>query len=202
LTENKLKEDENLVWKEVSRKCVFKSRVFSVSEIQSIAPPKPGKPGGGGPEAFSVIESNDWAMVVPILENENGKNFIMVRQWRHGARGISVEFPGGVVERGEDPFEGAKRELLEETGWAAKKFRKLASMSPNPAIMSNTVHFFLAEELSREGAQNLDKDEFVDVEVHKFEDLINKIGKPPYIHSLTATALCHYLIVKDYKDLP
>jgi len=198
--------DESLIWNETSRKNVFKTPVFSVSEIQCTAPAasgdgkaegekaEGGKPGTG---TFSVIESRDWAMVVPVLEAGTGKSFIMVRQWRHGARAVSVEFPGGVIEDSETPLEGVKRELLEETGFSAKKWRKLSSMSPNPAIMSNTVHFFLAEELSREGGQKLDKDEFVEIEVHSQEDLLKNIGKPPYIHSLTAAALCHYLINKD-----
>jgi len=116
----------------------------------------------------------------------------MVWQWRHGYLDLSLEFPGGVFEPGENPEEAASRELLEETGCKAGKIRKLGEFSPNPAIMANKVHFFLAEGLVP-GTQHLDADEFVEVELVSAEEVINGMGKPPYVHALMGSALALYL---------
>ena len=66
-----------------------------------------------------------------------------------------LDLPGGSLEFGETPEKALKRELLEETGYKPKKLTKLGSMSPNPAIMSNHVHFFLAQDLEKVGNQDL-----------------------------------------------
>jgi 8-oxo-dGTP pyrophosphatase MutT (NUDIX family) len=179
---NKNNNDEKLIWTESNRKTVFNSAIFSISAVKSMSPQ--GKDG-----LFSVMESNEWAVVIPVIKTEKGNEFVMVRQWRHGLKKISVEFPGGVIEKGEDIAEGAKRELREETAFTANKFTLLASMSPNPAIMSNAVHFFLAEDLVSIGEQDLDKDEFIEIETHPVDEVIKNMGTPPYVHSLMAAAL-------------
>jgi ADP-ribose pyrophosphatase len=179
--------DKNkLIWKEESRKKIFDCRVFSVRESVCRAP-------NGKTGVFSVIEAADWAIVVPVLETPSGKKFIMVWQWRHGYLDLSLEFPGGVFEPGESPEEAASRELLEETGYRAGKIRRLGEFSPNPAIMSNKVHFFLAEDLADTGSQGLDPDEFVEVEAVDIDAVCKSMGKPPYIHALMGTALALYL---------
>jgi 8-oxo-dGTP pyrophosphatase MutT (NUDIX family) len=142
---------------------------------------------------FAVINAADWAIVVPVLETSEGKKFVMVRQWRHGSQALSLEFPGGVFEPGENPEEAAARELREETGYHPGAIKKIGEFSPNPAIMSNKVHFFLAEDLINTGKQELDADEFVEVELASVETVIKGMGKPPYIHALMGSALALYL---------
>jgi len=185
-------DSERLIWQELESKTRLDARIFSVSERICRSPQ-------GGTSSFSVIETRDWAIVIPLINTENGKAFLMVRQWRHGAKAISLEFPGGVVESGETFLEGAARELREETGCTAGKLTKLGEMSPNPAIMANRIHFFLAEELKQEGGLVLDKDEYVEVEKINADDVIKNMGKPPYIHALMAGALCFYL-QRAYAD--
>jgi 8-oxo-dGTP pyrophosphatase MutT (NUDIX family) len=118
----------------------------------------------------------------------------MVWQWRFGMRGFSLEFPGGVFEPGENPEKAAARELLEETGFRPGSIRKIGEFSPNPAIMSNRVHLFLAEDLADTGRQKLDADEFVEVELVSVEDVCKGMGKPPYEHALMGSALALYLL--------
>jgi 8-oxo-dGTP pyrophosphatase MutT (NUDIX family) len=180
-------EKNKLVWKEEGRKKVFDCRVFSIHESLSRAP-------DDQTGVFSIIEAADWAIVVPVLETPSGKEFVMVWQWRHGLRGLSLEFPGGVFEPGENAEEAAGRELLEETGYRAGKIRKLGEFSPNPAIMSNTVHFFLAEDLVDTGRQSPDTDEFMEVELAGVDAVCKGMGKPPYIHALMGTALALYML--------
>lgn len=178
---------DHLVWEEKERKSVFKCRVFSITESLCRSPDKEAD------GVFTVIDAPDWAIVVPVLETESGSYFVMVRQWRHGARELSLEFPGGVFEAEEDSASAALRELEEETAYTAKKITKLGEMSPNPAIMDNHVHFFLAEGLSPLASQNLDADEYVDAELIPVDEVIRDMGKKPYIHALMGTALALYL---------
>ena len=180
----------NLTWTEESRKKVFDCKVFSVSEAYCKAPQvfagnKEGK-------IFSIIEAKDWAIVIPVMETDKGKKLLMVWQWRHGSKCLSLEFPGGVFNPGENAGEAAARELHEETGYKAGKIKKIGEFSPNPAIMSNTVHFFLAEDLTDTGKRELDEDEFVEVELIDTDEVIKGMGKAPYVHALMGTALALY----------
>ncbi|MDR1127355.1 MAG: NUDIX hydrolase [Treponema sp.] len=179
--------ENQLKWEEESRRDVFKCRVFSIHESQCQSP------NNKDTSIFVVIDSADWAIILPVLETEQGKAFVMVRQWRHGAQEMSLEFPGGVFETGESPTSAALRELEEETAYTARKITYLGKMSPNPAIMSNHTHFFLAEDLEKLPAQHLDKDEYVDVEITPINEVLSNMGKPPYIHALMGTAVALFM---------
>ena len=183
-TKNCMKDD--LTWNEESRRTVFSCRVFSVSERFCRAPDAKQ---GAGLKTYTVLDTSDWAMVVPVLETERGRDFVMVRQWRHGARELSLEFPGGVFEKSEDPAAAAARELREETGYIAGNIEKLGVFNPNPAIMSNRIHFFLATDLKPPLEQQLDEDEYIAVEIVPWEEVLSGLGKPPYIHALMGTAI-------------
>jgi 8-oxo-dGTP pyrophosphatase MutT (NUDIX family) len=191
-------ENNRLIWKEEGRREVFKCRIFSVQECSCRSPDNELRP-------YTVIDTADWAIVIPVIETERGREFVMVRQWRHGSRELSLEFPGGVFEPGEDAEAAAGRELLEETAYRAGKIRKIGEFSPNPAIMSNRVHFFLAEDLQYTDTQDLDEDEYIEVETISAADVLRDMGRPPYIHALMGSALALYLqntTGGDYRSGP
>lgn len=177
---------ESLIWKEESCAKVFECRVFSIRESCCRSPQKELR-------KYTVIDAADWAIIIPVLETAQGRQFVMVWQWRHGAQELSLEFPGGVFEPGENPAVAAARELREETGYTPGKIRKIGECSPNPAIMSNRVHFFLAEDLTNSGKQELDEDEFIEVELVKGSEVFAGMGQPPYTHALMGSALTLYL---------
>jgi 8-oxo-dGTP pyrophosphatase MutT (NUDIX family) len=181
--------NEHLIWKEEGKRIVFTSPVFKVTERDCRSPDNELR-------VYTVLDASDWAIVIPVIETEKGRCFAMVRQWRHGARELSLEFPGGVFESGESSAEAAARELQEETAFVAGKITKLGDCNPNPAIMSNRVHFFLAQDLKRLESQELDEDEYVDVELIPEAEVIQNMGKSPYIHALMGTALAFYLAKK------
>ena len=176
----------DLVWNEESRRTVFCGPIFSVGERVCRSPDNTLK-------TYSVLDTSDWAIVIPELETERGREFIMVRQWRPGSGDLSLEFPGGLLEKAEDAAAAAARELREETGYRAGKIEKLGEFNPNPAIMSNRVHFFLARDLAPPIAQDLDDDEYVEVEIIPCEEVLKGLGKTPYIHALMGTAIALYL---------
>jgi len=179
----------HLTWTEQNRKKVFDCKIFSLWESYCKSPQNAAKHPEQDTHTFSVIDAKDWAIVIPVIETQEGKKFVMVWQWRHGSRCISLEFPGGVFEPGENPEEAAARELFEETGYRPQKIKKLGQFNPNPAIMSNTVHFFLAEDLKGGGKQELDEDEYVEVALVDTDEVIKGMGRAPYVHALMGTAL-------------
>ena len=172
----------NLCWKPCGKNILQKTPIGSLCEIESISPENE-------KAKYIVLDTPDWVIVIPELDD----CFLMVEQWRHGANQICREFPGGVIDKGETPEQGALRELLEETGYKPRKLTKLGSMSPNPAIMSNHVHFFLAQDLEKVGNQDLDADEYVNFYKEKKAQVIKNMGSSVYQHGLMASALMFYL---------
>ncbi|MDR2094228.1 MAG: NUDIX hydrolase [Treponema sp.] len=186
-------DEKNLVWKEEGGRVVFNSPVFAVEERFYRSPENLVK-------TFTVLDAADWAIVIPVIETERSRNFVMVRQWRHGARELSLEFPGGVFESGEQDAEAARRELEEETAYTPGKIKKLGVFNPNPALMSNHVHFFLAWDLQALPGQNLDDDEYIAIEMVPEHEVLKGMGRPPFIHALMGTAVALYL--KEKGDCP
>ena len=182
----KLMEKENLEWRTINRKNILHTRVMDVIEQTSISP-------DGTEYTYIVEDSVDWAIVIPVYED----NFLMVKQWRHGERELSLEFPGGDIDEGENVEEGAKRELLEEAGVIAKKITHLMTINPNPALNNNHVHIYCAEDLTLTGTQSLDKDEFLNCEKVPIKEVYEKMGTGMHNHALMAAALFAYIRYKN-----
>ena len=175
-------DDEKLMWTEKTKKTLLKTAVFDVTERHSVS-------SDGTEGDYIVLDAKDWAIVIPVL----GDDFLMVKQWRHGEKNLSIEFPGGVIDPGENPADGAERELLEETGYQAGKLTKLGSVNPNPALFSNHVHIFLAEDLEKVSEQDLDEDEYVNCFKMKQTDVLKEIGGSEFPHALMLSAIGLYL---------
>lgn len=178
---------ESLEWKPMATKTVFTSRPFDIHEIISVSP-------RNTQSTFYSLYANDWVIVIPVLSLEqNDDTFLLVWQWRHGSNKLSLEFPGGVIDEGETAEQAAHRELIEETGYEAGSLELLSSVFPNPAIMSNTCHIFLAKDLVKTQKIALDDDEFVEVETRPVNQVLNEMGKDPFNHGLMSTALLLYI---------
>jgi ADP-ribose pyrophosphatase len=131
-------DDSQLVWRRERSERVADCRVFKVRRDFSAGPRD------GRVHDFYVIEAPDWINVVPLTKE--GK-VVLIEQYRHGAEGISLEIPGGMVDPGEEPREAAARELFEETGYEAREVVPLGKTRPNPAIQDNWIHTFLARDV-------------------------------------------------------
>ena len=172
---------ENLKWKTVKTKKLLHTPVFDIVSQHEIF--------SNGLEGDYVgIEAPDW--VVIIAEHEG--NFVLVRQWRHGEDNLTLEFPGGVMDPGEQPAATALRELEEETGYKAGKLTFLGKVSSNTALFKNHFSVFLAEDLIQTGEQHLDKDEFIKFEEMPVDEVISRYGDEEFTHAYMGTALAFY----------
>ena len=180
---------QNLEWKIENERELLKTVVFTVNETTSISPK-------GEEGHYIIMDAPDWVIVIPEIDG----NFLMVKQWRHANNSLSIEFPGGVINPGEEPAVAAKREMEEETGYRAEKLTYLGNANPNPALMKNRVHFFAAENLKKIGLQHLDADEFVEFMEIPCAEVYEKIGSPEYPHALMMAALLKFKLMKENKS--
>ncbi len=172
-------------WRRLMERTLLACPIFTVNEIESESP-------YGKHSRFVRLAAPDWAAVVPYLpacEGRAEEAFIMVRQYRHGSDEASLEFPGGVVEPGEDPACAAARELEEETGWKAGRLRSAGWTYPNPAFMANRFHVFVADQLEPSGRRALDEHELVDAFVVPVAEIRQRMGRGECRHALMVAAL-------------
>jgi len=106
----------------------------------------------------SVVRHNGSAVMMAVDEK---KRILLVRQYRLPADKYMWELPAGKVDEGETPLQAAKRELIEETGYRAKKWEKLTSFFPSPGFVAERMTIFLATGLTAGTATPMD-DERID----------------------------------------
>ena len=134
----------------------------------------------------TILEFRSWALVVALTKNSD---VILVKQYRHGVCDSLLEFPGGIVEDDEDPAEGAKRELLEETGYTVSSMIPVGKLYPNPALQTNTQYCFLALDAEKVTEQNLDGGEDIEVQLMPLEELIETARNGQFRHALNVAVL-------------
>jgi ADP-ribose pyrophosphatase len=142
--------------------------------------------GNGNLLDATIFEFRSWANIMALTKNNE---VVLIKQYRHGIVDVLWEFPGGVVEDDEDPVEGAKRELLEETGYRVSELIPIARLYPNPALQVNTLHCFLAYDAEQVSAQNLDAGEDIEVHLLPLEELIGMAKRGEFPHALMTAVL-------------
>lgn len=143
-------------------------------------------PNGNLKEEYYVLEYPTWVNMVGITEQNT---ILFVKQYRHGAGQIMVELPAGVVEEGEAPETAARRELLEETGYAFDTIEYICELFANPATSGNVTYTYLLRGGKKVQEQCLDSSEDIEVvemtiaETKQFL-LNNKLGQALHTSAL------------------
>ncbi len=148
----------------------------------------------GKPLEAIVFEFRTWANVLAMTKDQQ---VVLIRQYRHGVQDVLWEFPGGVVEDGEPAIDGAKRELLEETGYASSNLIEVGKFYPNPALQSNSLYFFLALDAEKVDGQHLDEAEDIEVHLVSLDELIAMTKRGEFLHALQVAGLFHALTYLD-----
>ena len=126
--------------------------------------------------------------------DENGK-VILVKQHRF-PHGYILEIPAGTLEKREKPINCAYREIIEETGYEAKKMTKLISYFPSVGYNKEEIHIFVASGLKKKFELKLDNDEFITVKKMELSRLIKMIKSGKIIDSKTICAVMVYAAKK------
>ena len=157
---------------------IYQSRVFRLCRERTTLP-------NGVTTTLDLIHHPGSSAVVPLLPD---RQVVMLNQYRHSVQQFLWEIPAGTLNPGEDPLEGAKRELMEEAGYRANHFEKLTEILPAPGYTDERIHIFLAGELEPV-PQNLDTDEVLEVAHLNFEETLSMIRSGAIQDALTIVGL-------------
>ena len=169
-------------WTTQSSECLFEHRLFTLEE-QAL------RAANGDRRTALVLHPTDWVNMIAINDS---RECLMVRQWRFGIASETIEIPGGMVDRGEEPLAAAKRELLEETGYDAASWTQLGEVEPNPAIQSNRCSSWLATGLRQVAEPMGDGEEEIQLELMPIDNIPGLIQCGVIRHSLVIAAFYFY----------
>lgn len=98
-----------------------------------------------------VVEHSGGVVILAFHKKDDIEKILMVKQFRYPLKQPLLELPAGKLEKGEDPFEAAKRELTEETGYIAKNWEDLGHIFTSPGYSDEKLYLYKATELEYVG---------------------------------------------------
>lgn len=179
----------------ISSEVVYQGRLFRVVRDKLIEPT--------GLESERDVVRHNGSVVILALDSSKSKKdpwLVIERQYRHAANQFLWELPAGKLEPGEDPLAGAQRELAEETGYRAKKWRQLAEYYASPGFLGESMRVFVAENLIA-GVARPEEDERIEFRLVRLSDTLKMIEKGA-IHdgkTLTGVLLYAWLMQRDRR---
>jgi ADP-ribose pyrophosphatase len=170
-------------WRRLGVRPVAHTRIFDVQAVEFQHPAHKDS------REFFVVEAPDWVNVVALTSTHE---LVLVRQFRYGIDDFSLEIPGGVIERGEDPIAAGLRELQEETGFTGGSARLLGSVHPNPAMQNNRCHLVLVEGARRTENLNWDENEELEILTKPVDEVYALAQAGGITHSLVLDGLLFF----------
>lgn len=175
----------------LSSEVVYDGPLFKVRHDKIIEP-------GGRTNERDVIRHNGSVVILAIDNSKNKRDpwIVMERQYRHAANQFLWELPAGKIDAGEEPLEGAKRELIEETGYRARKWRPLVEYYASPGFLGETMKVFLAEGLEPGDAQP-EEDEQIELRLVKLSEILKMIERGLIHDGKTLTSVLLYVRLQN-----
>ena len=178
----------------LSSKLVYDGALFKVfrDEVR--------EPGAEQPHERDVIRHNGSVVILAIDDSASKKDplIVMERQYRHAAGQFLLEVPAGKMEAGEERLEAAKRELMEETGFRAKKWTKLVRYFASPGFLGEWMQVFLAEDLSA-GQSKPEADEMLEVLMMPLSDVLEMVHRGEIQDGKTLVSVMLYARLLDER---
>lgn len=165
---------------------VYSGALFRVLQDRLIEP--------GGKESVRDVVRHNGSVVVLALDSSKSKKdpwIVMERQYRHAANRFLWELPAGKLEPGEDALAGAQRELEEETGYRAKKWKPLVEYYASPGFLGESMKVFLAEGLLA-GDAHPEVDEEIEMRLVKLSEVLKMIESGGILDGKTLTSVLLY----------
>lgn len=172
-------------WQIISTETIADCRVFSVNKNSAA-------PAGLSSRVhdFYVLHPNNWVNVIPITVDNQ---VVLIEQFRHGTGELTLEIPGGMVDKEDiSPMHAAARELLEETGFLADELIHIGRNHPNPALQSNYCDSFLAPCVRKIMEPKFETTEYAEIRLTPLDEIPVLISTGRITHSLVITAF-YYL---------
>jgi ADP-ribose pyrophosphatase len=166
----------------LSSEMIYQGRVFGLRRDEVEEP-------SGLRTTREVITHPGSVVVLPVLPDGR---IVMVRQYRHATRQYLWELVAGRKEPEETPKEGAARELLEETGYRAKRFKVFLDVFPTPGFLEERMYLLLAEGLTAGEAQP-EEDEKIEVRAYKLKELKQMIKSGRLQDAKSIAGILYYL---------
>ena len=155
------------VLKVLSSKVVYQGKVFKVTSDKVKEP-------NGITAIRDVIRHSGSVVVLAVDETGDEPRVLLERQYRYAAQSFLWELPAGRIDPGESALAGAKRELIEETGYRAKKWKRVLRFYASPGFLDETMEIFLARELTP-GQAELEADESIECHLVPLSEAIDMI---------------------------
>ena len=174
------------IFKKISEKRAYRARIFELKVLKMRAP-------DGHMFQHDIVFHPGAAVIVPLLKPDQ---FVLVRQYRTAVQKVIWEFPAGTLEHREMPLACAKREIVEETGFKATRWKKLISFYPAPGVSTEFMHIFLASGLIPAKVA-LDQDEFITRKIVSFAHLQKMVLNGTIVDAKTIIGFFYYC--QNYK---
>ena len=171
--------------KTLSSEVLFEGRVVTLTKDVALLE-------NGETSIREVVHHHGGACIVPYFEDGT---LCMVRQFRYAMQQELWELPAGKLEKGEDPFKAAKRELGEECGLTADHYTPLGEFYPTVGYDSEKIYIWIARGLHKTG-QHLDDDEFLDVHKVPFEKALAMVEDNTIRDSKTIAGILRYALMR------
>lgn len=161
---------------------IYKGPVFGIRRDEVIEP-------SGVHATREVITHPGSVVVLPVLPDGR---ILLIRQYRHAARQYLWELVAGRIDAGEKPREAAARELIEETGFRAKRFRIFLDVFPTPGFLEERMFILLAEGLTA-GKAEPEEDEKIIARAYKHKQLEEMIRSGKLRDAKSIAGILYYL---------
>src|SRR5450432_4240110 len=165
----------------IRSKIVYRGKIFGIRRDEVIEP-------SGVRTSREMITHPGSVVVLPVLADGR---VILIRQYRHAAREFLWELVAGRIDKGESPRQAAARELIEETGYRAKRFRVYLDFFPSPGFLEERMFILLASGL-KEGQAAPEDDEKIEARAYGRKQLAQMIQKRAIRDGKTIAGLLYY----------
>ncbi len=162
-------------------KIVYRGKIFGIRQDEVIEP-------SGVRTSREMITHPGSVVVLPVLADGR---VILIRQYRHAAREFLWELVAGRIDKNESPRQAAARELIEETGYRAKRFRVFLNFFPSPGFLEERMFILLASGL-KEGQASPEDDEKIEARAYGRKQLEQMIQKRIIRDGKTIAGLLYY----------